>query len=186
MIAELGEGTPAVLVLSRRREHGIDGVVVLTADEQNLIDQLVAVARAPWIAVVPPPDPEVPWSRIARDVRRTAGRDLALTLRWEEYPAGGFWMCDVSLDGVTPGGMSVNWDDNHPKKVWRTLPTGCVSRSFMRRSGVVGRYALITGAAQCGRRLAKTVWRYGRAKPTLRESGFASGILAHDLARRVE
>ena len=51
MIAELGEGTPAVLVLSGRREHGIDGVVVLTADQHNLIDQLVAVARAPWIAL---------------------------------------------------------------------------------------------------------------------------------------
>jgi hypothetical protein len=114
VISELANGTPPMLVLGRFHAPGIGTMVISTRQEQ-LLEELVAVARAPFSQSEPSPSPAVPWRRLAEDLKRTAGRALDLAFHWEGYASGGYWMCDLSLDGVARGGCSFDWDEADPE-----------------------------------------------------------------------
>lgn len=116
VVSELAAGCLPLLVLSSRRNEGIDVVVGLSAREHELIDRLVVIALEPWTSREPPPTPDVGWGRIATDLHRTTGRTLVLTLRWKEYSDGGFWMADISIDGSPLGGTSFDWDEAHAEE----------------------------------------------------------------------
>jgi hypothetical protein len=86
----------------------------LSERQQQLVDELEVIARAPYFPEHPLPPPVVPWERLAADVLRTTGRQVDLTFRWEAYSNGGYWKCCISLDGEDRGGCNVNDDESRP------------------------------------------------------------------------
>jgi hypothetical protein len=112
VIAELAQGAPPMFVLASRLSQSPVGSSVITSRQREVMDELVAIARAPFLAMTAPPEPNVSWGRLADDLARTAGRRLDVTLRWDQYPDGGDWICEFSLDGVGRGSCRVQWDGN--------------------------------------------------------------------------
>jgi hypothetical protein len=113
VMANLASGFPFTWALRRRPRP--EGVAYLSARQQQLIDELVALARAPYFPEEPPSPPVVPWERVSADLRRTTGRLLDLTFRWEAYADHAFWMCSIFLDGADHGGCNVNDDEAGPE-----------------------------------------------------------------------
>ena len=103
VMADLARGTPPTFALTKQRTTGI-GTRVVSKRQLELADELVAIARAPYVAAAPRPEPpRLDWARIAEDLQRTTGRHLEVTLRWEVYADDAYWMCDLALDGVAIG-----------------------------------------------------------------------------------
>jgi hypothetical protein len=113
VIADLGKGTPPMLALAGPDRPAF-GSWVITKDQRTLLDQLVAIARAPYRTPAPAP-PITPWKRIADDLQRTAGRTLEGTFRWEAFKDHSFWVFDFSLDGEPRGGCGVFTGDGQPE-----------------------------------------------------------------------
>jgi hypothetical protein len=114
VMADLVNGAPPILVLGGSHGPAI-GTRVISIRQRQLLDELVAVARVPFSKSGPAQPPAVPWQRLADDLRRTAGRKLDLAFHWEGYRDGGYWMCELSLDGVAQGGCNVDWGQADPE-----------------------------------------------------------------------
>lgn len=166
VIADLAMGTPPSCALTKHRAGGI-GSRIVSKRQLELADELVAIARAPYIATAPRPEPpRLDWARIADDLQRTTGRRLEVALRWEVYAD------DAYLDvrprpGRCPqsaprcNGMK----ETTQNRAWRHSPTGSARDGSTRRSGEAGRCARDT---PCGRSSGTTTWRLGGVKPTRR------------------
>jgi hypothetical protein len=72
--------------------------------DRYMIDELRALARAPWEAAPWPDPPNVNLDRLSADYERTTGRRVDFSWRYELYPYGGFWSVDVSVNGEVVGG----------------------------------------------------------------------------------
>jgi hypothetical protein len=119
VMAELAEGRHAMSVISSRRHEASFGWRFESGDRQ-LIDDLTAVARGPFLAMASPAAPAIPVGRLTADFERTTGKVLDLALRWEQYPTDGMWVCDVSIDRNNKGSCGVNVDDDDDD------PEGCL------------------------------------------------------------
>jgi hypothetical protein len=113
VMAELAAGAPPLLVL-RPAAHGI-AVVRLTAVQSDQIAELPGIAREPYLLQEPPSPPVVPWHRLAGDLRRTTGRVLDASFRWEQFSDHGLWICDFTLDGGARGGFGFTDDERDPE-----------------------------------------------------------------------
>lgn len=112
VIAGLAEGRPAISLLARDR-HSAQFFVRFSPGDAELLEELAAIARAPYLAMDWPDPPSVDLSRIVSDFERTTGRRLLLEWRWEQYPDGGYWMCDYTVDdGADRGGIGEAWIDD--------------------------------------------------------------------------
>jgi hypothetical protein len=111
VMAELANGAPPLLALLGPGASPI-GERVIAIEQRKLIDELLSIARGPWTAAAPPPEPTVPWARLAVDLAQSTGRTLALTFRWEAFPDHGYWVCDLALGGRRRGGCSFDGDDD--------------------------------------------------------------------------
>jgi len=114
VVAELAKGTlPSWVLLPSRRTTGSR---VVSRRQRKLVDELVRIARAPYLLDEPPPPPSVPWQRLARDLQRTAGRTLDLVFaRWEQFSEGGYWVCEITMDGGVRGSFDFTDDDDDPE-----------------------------------------------------------------------
>lgn len=110
------------LVMSKMAiEHSVDELLVspewaarspyrhplspIPLGDRYLIDELRALARAPWEAVPwPDPPPNVDLHRLAADYGRTTGNQVEFSWHWDQYPYGGFWSVEVSVGGSMVGG----------------------------------------------------------------------------------
>jgi hypothetical protein len=112
VMAELAAGRSAMTVIGRQR-HQSSLFVRFKPGERQLVDDLTAIARAPFVALPWPTPPPVAFDRLSADLERTTGRRLQLALRWEQYPDVGYWVCDVTLDsrGVGSCGVETNVDN---------------------------------------------------------------------------
>jgi hypothetical protein len=73
--------------------------------DQNLVERLRALARAPYDEMPWPDPPEIGLARLAADYERATGHHLAFTWEYEAYPHAGFWSVMVSIDGAVSGGV---------------------------------------------------------------------------------
>jgi hypothetical protein len=106
LMAGLATGRSAVSLIARDRHRPSFGVRT-SARDHELIAELTALARAPYLAASWPAPPEVALDALESDFARTTGRTLQLALRWENYPDGGVWVCAVSVDGKARGSTGV-------------------------------------------------------------------------------
>jgi hypothetical protein len=109
VMAELAAGSSAMSVISPLRHQASFGYRFKPGEKQ-LMDDLTAIARAPLLALPWPDLPAVPLERLSADLERTTGRVLQLELRWDPYPDGGFWVCDLTLDNRRVGGCGIMAD----------------------------------------------------------------------------
>jgi hypothetical protein len=115
VMAGLAEGRSAVSLLARDR-HQASFLVRFSPGDAELVRELTAIARGPYLAMVWPDPPNVDLSRIVVDFERTAGMRLVLEWRWEQYPDDGYWICDYVVDsGADTGGIGEPWDDDDPE-----------------------------------------------------------------------
>lgn len=114
VMAELARGRPTIPVLrpSLKKRAGFHIHFSGPEDRRllDLVDELVAIARAPYLLPQPPDPPAVDWSRLARDLERTADRHLDLTFTWEQWSEDGYWMVGYSMDDAPGGAFMVRWD----------------------------------------------------------------------------
>jgi hypothetical protein len=103
----LAEGRPAIFLLARDRHNGTL-VVRHEPDDARLIEEMTAIARRPYVEMPWPQEPDVDLSRLTADFVRTTGRTLDLSLRWEQFPDGGHWVCDMAIDGRRSGSTWFN------------------------------------------------------------------------------
>lgn len=80
--------------------------------DQDLIERLRALARAPYEAMPWPDPPNVDLGRLAADYEHTTGHHLEFSWEWEAFPHGGFWSVMVSIDGAVVGGCGEGLDGN--------------------------------------------------------------------------
>ena len=109
VMAELA-GPQGALAISPTRRRFTSGLVVWSDRDGQLLRELTALARAPYVAMPWPEAPCVELERLASDFDRTTGRRMTLELRWENYPSGGYWICDIAIDGSPRGSTGVNGD----------------------------------------------------------------------------
>jgi hypothetical protein len=114
VMADLADGrSPARAVAHDRRNASF--TAKWSAQDRELLNQLVLIARAPYLAMERPDLPSVNLHRLESDFRRTTGRQLVLGLRWEPYPTRSEWLCDVNIDGEAKGAFGVfPADDGRP------------------------------------------------------------------------
>jgi hypothetical protein len=78
--------------------------------DEELVDRLRALARAPYEAMPWPDPPNVDLGRLAADYERTTGHRVDFSWEWEAYPHGGFWSVMISIDGAIVGGCGEELD----------------------------------------------------------------------------
>ena len=113
VMAELARGQPPIPVLRPSVRGEGFFTHILSAEERRLwglVDELVAIARAPYLLPESPDPPAVEWNRLANDVERTTGRRLDVTFVWEQWSHDGYWMVGYSMDGSHPGAFMVRWE----------------------------------------------------------------------------
>jgi hypothetical protein len=88
-------------------DHGPIQVRVIRGPrpDQELIDRLRALARAPYEAMPWPDHPNIDLARLAADYERTTGHYLEFAWEYEAYPHAGFWSVMISIDGGVSGGV---------------------------------------------------------------------------------
>ena len=52
---------------------------------------------------------------------RTTTRRLDLKLRWEQFPDGGYWVCDVVIDGRAHGSTGFGYSDDDSEQMLADL-----------------------------------------------------------------
>ena len=99
-----------------RDRHKAQSFVRFSPGDAELLKELTAIARAPYLAMDWPDPPNVDPSRIVADFERTTGKRLVLKWRWDQYPDRGFWICDYSVDGEADrGSIGDAWTDDDPE-----------------------------------------------------------------------
>jgi hypothetical protein len=90
------------------------GVRLITGPrpDQDLVERLRDLARAPYEAMPWPDPPNVDLGRLVDDYERTTGHHLEFTWEWEAYPHAGFWSVMVSIDGGVVGGWGEGLHDD--------------------------------------------------------------------------
>lgn len=123
VMAALAKGLPPATVLQpSRRATGIH-VEAFVGERARLVgrlDDLVAIARAPYLLAEPPEPPAVPWARIADDLERTTGRHLEIVFGWEQWSDHGYWAAAYFLDGARHGAFGL-WPDDDPERTLADL-----------------------------------------------------------------
>jgi hypothetical protein len=172
MMAGLAQGQSAVSLIARDRRQA-SFFVRFSPGDAELLKELTAIARAPYLAMAWPDPPNVDLSRIIMDFERTTGRSLVLEWRWEQYPDEGFWICDYTVDGEADrGGIGASWDDDDPEETLVSLADRLVEDSL---SEVVW-----GGWPLCVRHPTRPMW------PKKNSEGAASWICEADPADQVE
>lgn len=115
VMAELA-GPHGAFAISRAHRLVAVGAVFWSERDAQLLNELTAIARAPYLAMPWPEAPSVELERLAADFHRTTGRLTTLKLRWENYPGGGYWVCDVAIDGSPRGTTGVNGSTGTPEE----------------------------------------------------------------------
>ena len=132
MMAGLAEGQSPVSLIARDRHQASFGVRFSPGDAE-LLKELTAIARAPYLAMAWPDPPNVDLSRVIMDFERTTGRSLVFEWRWEQYPDEGSWICDYAVDGdADRGGIGTSWDDDDPEETLVRLADRLVEDSLSR------------------------------------------------------
>lgn len=106
--------------ISRKHRYSARGFLRLSGDDQQLLRELTAIARAPCLAMPWPETPTVELERLVADFERTTGRQIILQLRWDNYPSGGYWACDITIDDKARGSFGVNVNDADPEDTLAT------------------------------------------------------------------
>ena len=172
VMERLAAGRPTVSLIARDRHHASFGVRFSPGDAE-LLKELAAIARAPYLAMAWPNPPNVDLGRIIVDFERTTGRHLELKCRWEQFPDGGHWICDYAVDGQADwGGIGAGWDDDDPEEGLVRLADRLVEDSL---SEVVW-----GGWPLCVRHPTRPMW------PRMNSAGAASWICEADPADQVE
>jgi hypothetical protein len=111
VMAHIAAGQPAALVVSRVSRHQAVGGIrasEISERDRQLLAELTAIARAPYVSARSPSPPDVGLARLEADFLATTGRSLRLELHWENYPQGEIWLCAINLDGKGVGSVNVS------------------------------------------------------------------------------
>lgn len=113
VMAGLARGLPPMSVLRpglQRNGIHVYAHAVGGRPPWDLVDDLVAIARSPYLPVEPPDPPAVEWPRLAGDLERSANRRMELTFTWEQWSEDGYWKVGYTLEGSRRGSVMVRWD----------------------------------------------------------------------------
>ena len=112
VMAALARGLPPVSVLRPSLRGRGFFTNILSAEERrlwDLMDKLVAIARAPYLLPEAPDPPAVEWNRLADDLERTTGHRLDITFTWEQWSEDDYWMVGYLTDGSQRGAFMARW-----------------------------------------------------------------------------